>query len=206
MATGFRTRRLDPARDGRKVARLHREALPDGFLTRLGDPFLARLYRGIDRAPRAAVWVAEDDSGVLGFLAGTANTRGLYRGVLRRDTLPLALHLLPSMRHPATLRRIAETALYPFGRLGPTSELVGLPDAELLALGVDARARGAGVGRALVGELEHAFGSWKVRAYRVVTEAADARSNAFYRAMGFEPVGEFAHHGRTMAAHQKTCP
>lgn len=205
MATAVRTRRLDAARDGREVARLHREALPQGFLSRLGDPFLARLYHGIDRDPRAAVWVAEDDEGVLGFLAGAADVQGLYRGVLARDALALGLRLLPSLLRPAMLRRIGETALYPFRRLGPDDGLAGLPHAELLAVGVDARARGKGVGRALVGELEEALRGWGVRAYRVVTDAEDPRSNAFYRRVGFDHAGNFTHHGHPMAAYTKGC-
>ena len=53
-------------------------------------------------------------------------------------------------------------------------------------------------------ELESALLGWQgTGPYRVVTMAADPRSNRFYRKVGFSFVREFEHHGVTMNLYHK---
>ena len=96
--------------DVEAIARLHRSALPDAFLSSLGEDFLALLYRRMLEDERCFVFVAEatgpegavgapgggtgeatgsatgrPEVGLAGFVAGTVDTRQLYRDFLLRD-------------------------------------------------------------------------------------------------------------------------
>src|SRR5438105_13458477 len=80
-----------------ELARLHSEEISGGFLTSLGTPLLANLYRAIGRSTHAFILVATLDGRVVGFLCGSTDTPKVYRHVLTRAwpyILPaLARHL-----------------------------------------------------------------------------------------------------------------
>jgi len=199
-----------PRRHGVSVARLHRMALPNAFLSTFDDRFLAELYWGIANVSRSGVWVAVDaDDCCLGFVSGTADLRRCYRDVLTRRGLPLLCAGFRRLLAPATLRRVAETLIYPFRNLVSTATR---PDAEidlpeLLSIAVDARARGHGVGRRLVMRLESELVTWAAgETYRVVTDATDPQSNLFYQKTGFRLAGSFKHHENEMKLYHKTLP
>lgn len=188
------------------VASLHSIALPNGFLSHLGNEVLARLYSAIERDPDSTVLVAVDHTGnVVGFVAGTLDVRTCYRRVLRHSGIVLGLRAARHALDPKVLRRIFETLTYPL-RFRGRSAVSGEPEpgctAELLAIAVDERARGQSVGRYLVDALEDFFLSRGHKGrYRVVTDAIDSRSNAFYRRIGFSPLGEFENHGHPMSMY-----
>ena len=191
--------------DGAQVAALHRLALPNGFLSSLGDHALSLLYQGIARQRGATVIVARTPRGeVLGFVSGTTDVSGLYRGVLRRSGLRLGLAMMRSAYHPSTIRKVWETLTYPLRfrgsvACGSSQEPDPGCTAELLSIAVDGGKRGLGIGRALLHALDQHFRFvGQVGRYRVVTDAEDPRSNAFYARMGFEPIGGFLHHGHPM--------
>jgi ribosomal protein S18 acetylase RimI-like enzyme len=196
-------------RDAPMVAELHRLALPRGFLSTLGDRFLARLYRLLARADRTCVWVGADpDDRCVGFVAGSLDIGRAYRQVLSRGALPLAAAMLPGALRPAVLGRALQTLAYPLRRGDRRRTGDGVDPAairaELLSIAVADRARGHGLGRRLVAALEASFREWGHRAaYRVVTDAEDPRSNAFYAALGFARAGEFHHHDHRMALYTK---
>jgi len=206
MTEPFRIVNLERAH-GAAVARLHRQAIPQGFLSRLGDTFLANLYLGIAAAPDAVVWVAVDqDDQVLGFVSGTTDTRRCYRQVLLRRGWLLGLLAIPSLVRPANIRHILETLRYPGSQEPNRSETDTPPSqaAELLSIAVDTVARGLGLGRKLVEVLEQSLRERHYRgAYRVVTSAADPRSNAFYLGVGFRHQREFQHHDHAMNEYTK---
>jgi ribosomal protein S18 acetylase RimI-like enzyme len=226
---------LDPTdtRTARAVARLHMKGIPGGFLSSLGEGFLAKLYRAIAADPGSVVLTVERESATtrpspdlsqaLGFLAGTRDTAAMYRRVLRKHWLSFSLLLLPRVFSPRTIGYARETLRY--GKPNRTQHTRTLndeprttnderrtPNSELLSIAVTPEARGQGLGR----ELVNAFEKWLVtRAqeprqiaaehYTVVTAAADPVSNAFYRSCGFELVREFAHHGNTMNEYSRAC-
>lgn len=205
---GFEVREYEASR-AREVATLHRIALPRAFLTSLGTRFLIRLYDAIHGAPDAIVLVAVSRDGrTLGFVSGAMDLRRTYRHVLLHAGPALLAAIVSRLGEAALWRSALETIGYPLRHLrvrvpasrGTVSEV----RSELLSLAVDAEARGRGIGRTLVSELE----SWLVRVgagdrYRVATEAADPRSNAFYASVGFVLVHAFEHHGRPMNLYEK---
>jgi len=178
------------------VARLHRRSITAGFLSTLGERFLARLYRAIASDSCSAVLVADSGSGIEGFVAGTVDTSAMYRRVLGREWFWFGLALAPSALKPGNVKRMLETLRY--GKRSDVGEQPGAVTAELLAIAVAPQARARGVGRGLVDGLEAFFAGRGVKQYKVITAASDPASNGFYTACGFAPTREFAHHGNPM--------
>ncbi|QOJ13159.1 MAG: GNAT family N-acetyltransferase [Planctomycetia bacterium] len=177
--------------DSADVARLHALTINRGFLARLGPRFLRELYIGIEEDPESAVWVAELDGSVCGFLAYTANVAGLYRRVLRARSWRLFLGMIPRVLRPAMLRNVLETLCYP-----RTQEAMHLPRAELLAVGIDPHRQGTGAGRRLVAAMLDRARADGVDRVKVVVGGDLDGANAFYPRVGFTRLTEFEHHGR----------
>jgi ribosomal protein S18 acetylase RimI-like enzyme len=160
----------------RRVAELHAARITEGFLPLLGPRFLNRLYRRVHRSPDGFVFVAMEDSEVVGFVAGACDLHRLYRSFLARDAVVAGVLAAP--RLVRSLPRALETLRYP-------SSSNGLPDAEILAVAVDANHVGRGIGRQLVdaglAELaHHGIGSAKV-----VAGADNAAALELYERAGF---------------------
>jgi ribosomal protein S18 acetylase RimI-like enzyme len=173
--------------DARAMARLHRESLPDSFLPTLGDGFLRRLYRALSADPRAVTLVAERDSMVVGFAAGTRSVRGSYRRFLLRDGLGGFIAAAPRLVRPSVLRRVLETARYP-------RRADRLPESELLAIAVEDAWRSTGVGRALADRVLDELARLGAPAVKVVVHAENQDAIRFYQRLGFRPAARIAIH------------
>ena len=184
--------------DVARVAELHASAIDEGFLAALGPRFLRRLYHRVLKSPHGFVEVVDDgdDAGApAGFVAGATDVGRLYREFLRRDGLPAALGSAPRLARSAP--RALETLRYGTSgaETGPASP--GAPEAELLALAVEAGHRRRGLGGALIQAfLASAARSGAVSA-RVVVGADNRGAIARYRAAGFEVA-------RTLEVHAGT--
>ena len=189
-----------PARvaDAAAMARLHALGLPDAFLPRLGERFLARLYRALASDPAAVALVAEDPSGVVGMATGVVSVRRFYRRFALRHGLAAAVAAAPRLTRPATLRRLRETAAYPAATPDAThAPGVPLPDAELLSIAVAPGHRGDGVGKALAEGIVHGLGARGAPDLKVVVAAANQAANRFYAKVGFHLSGQLTVHQGT---------
>lgn len=177
----------------RRVAKLHRDAIVDGFLPSLGEPFLATLYGGLVRSGSAFLITASAGTELLGFICGAVDTRRAYRDfALSREAPKAAIRLLPKVISLKTLRRVGETLLY------PTKETaVDLPRAEILNFCVSATHRGQGVGKRLFGALIGEFERRRVEMIRIVTGADQQSAQAFYDRVGATRVTELEVHEGT---------
>ena len=171
-----KVRRATPT-EARTIARLHAETITTGFLSTLGAPFLARLYRALIAWPEAVVLVADAGSVPVGFVAGVSDTRAFYRHFLRRYGLGATLVAVPSLRRPAAMKKAFETLRY---QVEDDS-----PRAELLSMGVGAKWQGQGIGTALgKALLSEALMSGPMK---VVVGAANLVAIRAYERMGFRP-------------------
>ncbi len=82
-------RPMRPA-DAPRVAQLHRAAMGHSLWARLGQAFLATLYRRLIPNPLFVGFVYEEAGSIGGFIAGSTNTAAMFRQVFRKHFLPLA--------------------------------------------------------------------------------------------------------------------
>jgi ribosomal protein S18 acetylase RimI-like enzyme len=188
----------------RYAASLHISEIHFGLLPLLGGSFMTRLYHAIAQAPQSGVWIARAGGCAVGFLAGCANVGELYRYVIRREAVPLALAGGAALLRPTVLRRMPAVLAYPMRRTDEGGPRTATSSAELLAIAVQRDAQGNGVGKALVGHFERFLGNAGIREYHVATNIEDAGSNAFYRAAGFQPAGTMRHHALTLLQYEKS--
>lgn len=172
------------------AARLHADRITEGFLPTLGPAFLARLYRRIACDPGSFLLVAVDGEAIVGMAACTEGVGALYRTFIRRDGIPATLRALPRVLR--ALPRVVETLRYPGGEEGG-----GLPDAEVLAVAVDAAVAGRGIGRTLVEAAAQEFDRRGVEAAKVVAGADNAAALGLYRATGFADAARIEVHAGT---------
>jgi ribosomal protein S18 acetylase RimI-like enzyme len=172
------TIRLAVESDAPRLAELHAAGITEGFLPTLGADLLTRLYRRIVRSPGAFAWVAtiDTDPRVVGFAAVAVDTGRLYREFVRHDGVAAGLRAAPRLLR--SWRRVLETLRYP-------GSATDLPAAEILAVVVDAAARGKGVGRALVDAATTELHDRGVERAKVVVGADNAVARRMYAACGF---------------------
>ena len=178
----------------RRVACLHIEAIHEGFLSSLGEPFLVPLYEGLATSRSSFLITATEGDDLAGFICGATDTRRAYFDFATSRGAPrAALRLLPRLLSMSTVRRVAETLLYPTKRTE-----VELPRAEILNFCVSASRRGQGVGRRLFRALVEEFSRRSVPDIRIVTGAEQRSAQAFYDRVGADRITELEiHEGAT---------
>ena len=179
--------RLATPRDARAIASLHARRISEGFLPRLGERFLVRLYRRVTRSPHAFAYVLDDGAphGIVGFAAAATDVGALYREFARRDGVVAGVVAAPSLLRNG--RRVIETLRYP-ARTG------ALPAAEVLAVAVDATSGGRGHGRRLVEAVTQELARRGVREAKVVAGSANEAALRLYRGCGFTRAAPVAVH------------
>ncbi|HEX2030305.1 MAG TPA: glycosyltransferase family 4 protein [Actinomycetota bacterium] len=191
-------RRARPA-DAAAMVRLHRLAMPQAHLLRLGDRFMRRLYRALAEDPEGVALVGDRNGAVVGMATGVLSLRSFYRRFLLRHGPAAALAAAPRLVRPAVLRGVRESAAYPVMDRG-------LPDAEFTTLGVDPAARGGGLGgRLTAGVLEglRDLGATEIKWY---VAADNGPANRLYERMGYRLRGRLTVHGRTNNVWMHTWP
>ncbi len=192
------TVRQGAAADCDVAGRLHAGQITTGFLSLLGPPFLARLYRRVVQWDGGLLLVvvehvgdaARPDDPVVGFLGAADPTRGLYREFLRRDAVAAAASTFwPLLRN---WRRVLETLRH------GSAESSGVGrGAELLAIAVAPGCQGQGLGRRLVTTFLEDVRARGGREAYTVTAADNEASQALYRACGFRAAEQFELHAGT---------
>jgi ribosomal protein S18 acetylase RimI-like enzyme len=186
----------------RQAATLHVRVIHHGLLPLLGVDFLTKMYRCIAIAPESGVWALVDGDKFVGFIAGCASVGRTYRWLIVNCGIGLAFTAGSALFQFSILGKLASILLYPFRRRKALATTLP-PEAELLAIAIDENEYGKGYGKQLVDTLEASLCHWGVREYRVLTNIAESKSNAFYRAIGFAPAGTIKHHALTLQVYKK---
>lgn len=185
-----RIRRAGPS-DAPVIAALHREQIPWGLLSRLGDEFVAAFYAALVRSPLGFAFVAERDGRVVGFASGVVHWRRFYREFLRAH-LGLAVRAVAAGLRAARWRRLLETTRY--------AASAALPPAELVSIAVSPEARGGGVASGLVAAVLEEFAARAVAAVRVTAGSENLAARRLYERAGFALRAEAEIHPGEVAA------
>lgn len=172
-----------------QIAAIHIGNIDRGFLSQLGERFLALLYRAMDEGTSATLIVEQSQGRVVGFVSGGTGLGSVYRALLHRFPALFGA-LLPALLSPRKLYRIAEILLHSRSRVASD-----LPAAELFSMAVIREARGTGCAERLYRGLCDHFEAAGVPAFRIVVGQGLDPAHAFYRRMGARPTGEVHVHG-----------
>jgi ribosomal protein S18 acetylase RimI-like enzyme len=185
-----RTRQAD-VHDAATVAALHCACLPAEVcdLTRVGRRIVERFYRNAIARGVATVIVAEDETGIGGFVVITGDVGAMFSRSLLDGPGDILRFLV--LADPVGLIRSVLVRL----RAG----VAGIPDEpELVYLGVDGRCRGRGCGAVLMEAAEAAFLHAGIEHYRLDVHAANSPAVRLYRARGLEVSRRYAKGGQQM--------
>jgi len=178
------------ARHGAAAAELHRQCIDSGFLSSLGLTFLKNLYRAISACPAGFGYAWEDPQGrALGFIACAESTGKVFKQVLIRRGLPVALPLIRFLTRPSVVWRMVQTLRYP-AQVSPD-----VPAAEILSIAIRRQARRRGIATALLGAAMEEFARRGIDRVKVAVGAGNEPANRFYRRCGFELALTRTHHG-----------
>ena len=176
--------------DAPAAAALHAGQISQGFLSLLGQGFLRRLYRRINRFPGSFLLIAESRGATVGFIAGSTDVAGLYRNFLWHDGIPAAVQAAGPLI--GGWRRVLDT----LGHARSGGSGVGRGP-ELLAVAVDPTWQGRGVGRSLVLAFVDEVVARGGNAAHVVVGADNRGAVSLYERAGFVPVERFELHAGT---------
>lgn len=172
-----------------EVARLHREGIKLGFLSTLGEEFLALLYDCLDEAPEAVLLTEVSNGRVIGFISGAYSLGPIYKRMLMK--LPqLIIALAPVLATPTKLFQIAELLKHNFSSSKTTADGRPLPEFELLSLAVASNERRSGVAHRLYSRLEEYARENSVEAFKIVVGADLESAHKFYLSMGALPTSD----------------
>lgn len=173
----------------RQVAKIHAESINQGFLSSLGERFLALLYEAIDSDPNCALFIEQFDGKVVGFITGGRSLGTVYRHLLKRWPR-LVVALLPALLNVAKLKRVIEIVWYNRKQ----KPVPGCPIAELFSIAVLKNARGGGAAQRLYKELAKRFFQDGEKAFCFVVGGSLLPAQRFYQRMGAVPIAQVTMH------------
>lgn len=172
-----------------QVARLHISGISAGFISSLGEEFVAALYEAIAESPYGFGFVEEDEGEVAGFIAFTTNLKKLYKTIFLRRGLRFLFILASKLFSFQRIKKILETLFYP-GKVAPE-----LPQAELLSIAISETQRGKGIAKKLVFRgLDEAAGR-DIGRVKVLVADFNKVANKLYQKTGFELFSHIESHG-----------
>ena len=184
------TRLATPA-DAHALAKLHVETLPGDVsdFTPLGPAIVRRFYRNAVAREAATVCAWEEGGALLGFVMITPDVSALFPRALLAgagDVLSFVFTANPLGLARAVLAKLSSG----------TAMVAAVP--ELVYLGVSARARGRGVGAALMTAAHAEFRRLGIAAYELNVHADNTPAVKLYLAHGLEVARRYTKAGREM--------
>jgi ribosomal protein S18 acetylase RimI-like enzyme len=183
--------------DAPALAALHAETLPGDVsdFTPLGAAVVRRFYANAIARGVARVWVAPGREGGLdGFVMSTRDIAALFPRALLAGPGDVLRFVLSA--NPLGLARAA------FAKLASgTAAVAAVP--ELVYLAVASRARGRGLGAALIAAVDQGFRADGIDVYELNVHADNAAAVKLYLGSGFEIARRYAKGGHEMYAMRR---
>lgn len=164
------------------VVAVHLESFQGFFLSILGPAFLRELYLSLLGAADGICLAATDGDRVLGFVAGTSRSSGVYSRLLRQRLVRFCLAALPAvLKQPALVPRLINRLRDAHGE-GSSTPGRGT----LMSIAVSPAQQGKGLGQSLVqGFLERAALAGCREVDLTTDKEENDTVNHFYRQQGF---------------------
>jgi len=171
-----------------QIAKLHKEFIPTGFLSQQSLNFLNVLYLFLIR--HEIVYVIKEDDKVVGFIAATLHTEGLFKSFLKNNIGLLMKFSLSNLFSLTFFKKAVETLMAP-QKIAIDNLDNTVP--ELLSIVVDKYYAGRGYGKKMLVCLEEEFKTSHENVYKVIV-GANLEANSFYRNNGFNKEKEIELH------------
>jgi ribosomal protein S18 acetylase RimI-like enzyme len=178
------------AEDAPAAANLHITGIRTGFISSLGADFVMVLYEAIANSENSFGLVAEKEGNIVGFIAFSDSVKSLYKYVLRKKGLRLAMILAGKIFSWKRIRNIFQTLFYP-----QRTNRLQLPAAELLSIVVAEPQRGTGLSSELIREGFFCCRQRGIEKVKVLVGSENGPANRLYRKCGFKQEGQILNHG-----------
>ena len=169
------------------IVKLHKTGIPTGFLSKQSNSFLEALYEYLIKTE--VVYVAKDKERVVGFVAVSKNTAGLYKRFLKSNVFLLLNFSIRNIFSIEFIKKSFETLLAP--KKTAIDDSIDIP--ELLSIVVDKEYHKRGVGKNLLNCIEKELIVKGFKQYKVLV-GANLEANIFYKKNGFIKIKEVELH------------
>lgn len=172
----------------KQVVIIHLRTFEGFFLSFLGPKFLKELYRAIVEDSGGVAFIAENNEGMLGFVAGSINIRELYRNMIRKHLFRFAWASMGAfLRKPTIFFRLVRALRMP-------SQKEAIPNCStLMSIAVLPEAQGNGIGKRLVYTFIDEIRNKKGECVVLTTDRDNNEAvNQFYIKLGFSILRTYA--------------
>lgn len=169
---------------------MHIQGIPTGFISSLGQEFVAALYEAIAEDKNSFGFVAIEDDKVLGFVAFSINLSRLYKYVALKKGFKFIFVLAKRMLFSRVIKKIWDNLFYP-----SKMKKMNLPDAELLSIAIVPDGRGRGIAKQLVDAGFEECRKRRIEKVKVLVAADNEAANKLYKKCGFELNTQINSHG-----------
>lgn len=188
--------------DLQSIVKVHGEAFPDFFLTKMGPKFLKEMYSGYLRHSSGIILVATDHKDVVGFVTGTTSPEEFFSDLRRRRAFLFLIYSIPGLlRNPILVFRKLLSAI--FYRGDKPEKLMG--SALLSSIGIKPAHSRKSIGKSLLKCFEdEAFLKGSEFVFLTTDKVNNDHVNSFYRNNGYSIESIFTQvHGRHMLRYIK---
>ena len=164
------------------VVAVHLASFEGFFLSILGPSFLRQLYLSILDDKYGIGLVALDGEEVVGFVAGTSRSSGVYGRLLRQRLIQFSLAAVPAiLKKPSIVPRLLRSISDPHGE--PTTDH---NRGTLMSIAIKPTWQGMGVGKQLVTAfLERSLAAGILQVDLTTDKNNNESTNLFYNRLGF---------------------
>ena len=163
------------------IAKLHIEAFPNFFLTKMGHSFVLKYYQVVFEYPRKVALVAEYKGAILGFIVGFGNPSSFYSFYKKHKLRLIPLIILSLLKNPLLIKQVIIniTRVFVFDSLAH--------DIEIASIAVSPKKQGMKIGKNLVMKfLNIAREKSTYNNVFLTTDACNNETvNLFYQKQGF---------------------
>ncbi len=177
-----------------EISQIHLKEINLGFLSSLGESFLALMYECIDGSDKSTLIIVKKNKKIVGFVSGTYSIRSIYIQFLLRF-YRLFIILLPFIFFPSKLSKMLDILFFS----KKFKNKLNLPKSELLSLAVSKSYQGKGFATSLYKKLIKFFREEKIDEFKIIAGDSLKSAHKFYTHMGAKSIGTIEVHSGSLS-------